>query len=92
MKHNNEAITVLKSLCNPIRFKLFRALLAGSKCVGALANIAQLQQPTISRHLALMRHDRMVVTRRHAQTIFYSIANDRISSLVREVERLYAPE
>jgi len=92
MKHNDEAITVLKSLCNPIRFNLLCALLEGSQCVSALANRVQLRQSTISQHLALMRHDGMVVTRRHARTIFYSIANDRVSALVREVQRLYATE
>jgi len=92
MEHNDEAMTILKSLCNPIRLKLSWALLEGPQRVGALANRVQLPPGIISKHLALMRHDRMVVARRHAGTIFYSLTNDRVSTLVRAVERLYATE
>ena len=51
-------------------------LIEGEKSVGQLAGFLDARESTVSQHLALLRKDRLVATRREGQTIFYSIASE----------------
>ncbi|MEC7140413.1 MAG: hypothetical protein VXX01_03670, partial [Pseudomonadota bacterium] len=43
-----------------------------------------------SQHLAILRSDGLVNTRRQAQSIFYSLASDKALSLLESVEQLFS--
>ena len=46
----------------------------------------------MSQHLARLRDDALVATRRDAQTVFYRIADARVNRLLGLLKELYCPE
>ena len=75
------AVNLLKALSNEKRLMIVCALYGGEKNVGELEKIVNLSQSALSQHLARLRRDGLVNTRREAQTIFYSL-NDKATEMV----------
>ncbi len=78
----SQVSALLKSLSNEKRLLIICALYRGEKSVGELEEIVDISQSALSQHLARLRRDRMVSTRREAQTIFYSLKDDQITERV----------
>jgi ArsR family transcriptional regulator, virulence genes transcriptional regulator len=68
-----QAANLLKAISNEKRLIILCALYRGEKNVGQLEKIVGLGQSALSQHLARLRRDGLVKTRRDAQTIYYSI-------------------
>jgi DNA-binding transcriptional ArsR family regulator len=68
-----EAGKLLKAMGNERRLLILCLLASGEKSVGDLEVAVNLSQSALSQHLARLRRDGLVSTRRQAQTIFYSI-------------------
>ncbi len=71
------AVKLLRALSNEKRLIIACALCKGEKSVGALENIVKLSQSALSQHLAKLREDDLVSTRREAQTIYYSLNENK---------------
>jgi DNA-binding transcriptional ArsR family regulator len=69
------AARMLKLLASEQRLLLLCRLVEGEASVGALAEHAKLAQSAASQHLAKMRAEGLVATRREAQTIYYRLAD-----------------
>jgi DNA-binding transcriptional ArsR family regulator len=69
---------VLKSLAQPRRLMILDQLHSGEKSVGELAELLGIPQPNVSQHLAALRAQDIVATRREGNTIFYSLVDPRI--------------
>ncbi len=67
------AVNLLKALSNEKRLMVICALYKSEKSVGELEAVANLSQSALSQHLARLRRDGLVNTRREAQTIYYSL-------------------
>ena len=67
------AVGLLKALSNEKRLLIICTLHEGEKSVGELERIVDLSQSALSQHLARLRNDGIVRTRRVAQTIYYSV-------------------
>jgi ArsR family transcriptional regulator len=66
-------------LGNTIRLRIVHALKEGPMCVNALvADLKNIPQPTVSRHLAVLRSAGILTTRRHGMETIYEIAIPRI--------------
>jgi len=63
---------------------------AGELCVCDLADIFEISQPAVSRHLKILREKALVEARREAQTIYYRVcmANPFVRLLVRLFDEL----
>ena len=85
----DDAIGLLQSLGNKSRLMIMCQLIDGEKSVGQLAELLQARESTISQHLALLRKDRLVATRRQAQTIYYSVASDPARRLLEVLYEIY---
>ena len=83
----DEASGLLKSLAHRHRLLIVCQLVAGERCVGELAEFLGVRESTVSQHLAVLRRDGVVSTRREAQTIWYSIASAPAQGVL---EALYA--
>lgn len=78
------AANLLKALSNEKRVKIVCVLRTqGEQCVGELERKVGLSQSALSQHLARLRHDDLVITRRSAQTIFYSINKETVEKLLK---------
>lgn len=85
-----EAATLLKLLANENRLLILcRLALKGEMAVGDLAAAVGLSQSALSQHLARMREEGLVATRREAQTIFYRIANENAQRLLILLKDIY---
>jgi ArsR family transcriptional regulator len=69
---------ILKCLAQPRRLMILDCLRAGEKSVGELAELLGVPQPNVSQHLAALRAQDIVATRREGNTIFYSLVNPTI--------------
>ena len=79
---------ICKTLANPKRLEILHELREGEKSVSELCLATGLRQATVSQHLAIMRHRRMVVERRAGNAVLYRIVDKRINKacdIMREV-------
>lgn len=70
-----EAVTLLKSLANENRLMILCVLTEGELSVGQLNQWIELSQSALSQHLAVLREQGLVHTRRESQTIYYRLAD-----------------
>jgi ArsR family transcriptional regulator, virulence genes transcriptional regulator len=80
---------LLKALGNAHRLVIPCELAGGERSVGELVRRVGLSQSALSQHLARLRRDELVQTRRAAQTIYYSLADRRARALFETLARLY---
>lgn len=85
-----EAAGLLRQLANERRLLLLCHLMQeGELPVGRLAELLGLSQPALSQHLARLREDGLLATRREGTTIFYRIADPRVAELIGMLHRLF---
>ena len=60
------------------RLQIIDLLGRGEISVSAITKAVGIGRPTVSQHLAVLREQGVVLTRRSGTTIFYSIADSRI--------------
>jgi ArsR family transcriptional regulator len=70
--------SVCQMLSHPTRLKVLNALRDQELAVAELARRVGASLPNLSQHLAILRHRRVVLTRREGATIYYRIANPKI--------------
>jgi DNA-binding transcriptional ArsR family regulator len=87
------AEALLKVAASKHRLIILCELLRGERSVATLRKAIGLSQSALSQHLARLREENVVVTRREAQTIYYSLASDRVTKLIGLLYELYcSPE
>lgn len=79
-------VNFLKALSNERRLRIVCALYSGEKSVGELEKIVGLSQSALSQHLARLRRDGLVTTRRDAQTIYYALNRGIAEKLLRGLQ------
>lgn len=89
---SEQASRLLKSLANDRRLLILCHLSENEKSVGELERLVDLSQSALSQHLARLRRDNMVQTRREAQTIFYSIASPEANAVLQTLYKLYCSD
>ncbi len=86
--HAADAAGLMKALGNESRLMILCLLAEAERSVGELDAIMPLSQSALSQHLARLRAEGMVETRRESQTIFYSLAcgpAERIIQLLHDI-------
>jgi DNA-binding transcriptional ArsR family regulator len=73
---SEETVRLLKELANENRLMIMCALSEAEMSVSELNERIDLSQSALSQHLARLRTQGMVQTRRRGQTICYSLAED----------------
>ena len=87
--HAGEAARVLKVLGNEQRLLILCNLLGQPLSVGELNARLELSQSALSQHLALLRESGLVVTRREAQSIFYSLPPGPVTRIMALLQDIY---
>jgi DNA-binding transcriptional ArsR family regulator len=83
---------LLKAMCNDRRLLILCHLATGEKSVGQLEALVGLSQSALSQHLARLRRDKIVATRREAQTIHYRILSAEAVAVMETLHGLYCGE
>ncbi|NDJ52174.1 MAG: winged helix-turn-helix transcriptional regulator [Chloroflexi bacterium] len=69
---------ICQAVGDPKRIQILYALYAQPQHVSALARELDMPQPTVSRHLALLRQRGLVVGERDGASVVYSLTDTRI--------------
>jgi DNA-binding transcriptional ArsR family regulator len=86
------ASELMRTLGHKDRLMILCHLISGEKSVGELAGLLEIPQSPLSQHLARMRKENLVTTRREAQSIYYSIASNEAARMVELMHELYCSE
>jgi ArsR family transcriptional regulator, virulence genes transcriptional regulator len=88
-----EVAEVLRALANERRLQILCVLMAlGEANVRTLVARIGIGQSALSQHLAKMRDEGIVTYRRESQTLWYRIADARVTDLMTTLDRLYCRE
>jgi len=69
---------VCSGLSDPTRILILYKVADGPINVSELASALDIPQPTVSRHLKVLRERRMVIAQRDGKSVFYSLTDERI--------------
>jgi DNA-binding transcriptional ArsR family regulator len=67
-----------KAFGDKSRLTILKILANGELSVNEIAEAVKLTQPTVSRHLGILREAGIVVDRRDGQQVFYSLNKDAV--------------
>lgn len=86
------AAAVMRSLSNEARLLVLCHLgEAAELSVGELTRRIGISQSALSQHLAKLREEGLVATRKQAQTVFYRVADPNVHRLLALLHELYCP-
>ena len=83
------AAPLLKAMSNPARLVILCQLAEGERSVGELEDEVGLSQSGISQHLAILRREHVVATRRDKQTVYYSLASADVVALMATLHKVF---
>ena len=86
---SKDVASMLKNLANPHRLLILCLLSEGESSVGQLAVHIDLEQSPLSQHLARLRAEGLVKTRKESQTVFYSIADPNVEKIIGTLHSIY---
>ena len=85
------AARLLRALANERRLMILCQLTDGERSVGQLLPLVGLSQSALSQHLAVLREEGIVATRREAQTVWYRIADPAALKVVATLAEIFCP-
>ena len=88
-RNATDAVNLLKGLANESRLMIMCVLSEGEVSVGQLNQRIKLSQSALSQHLAVLREQGLVQTRRESQTIFYRLADTAAMSIIELLHDVY---
>lgn len=90
MRRNaSDAVSLLKGLANESRLMIVCVLAEGEMSVGQLNQRIKLSQSALSQHLAVLREQAMVQTRRESQTIYYRLSDTAAVDIIELLHDVY---
>lgn len=78
----------LKVLAHPLRLKILELLRQGEQSVGQFAERLAVDQPTVSRHLGVLKQGGLVTTRQEGVSVFYRLQNEETGQLLEQLTEL----
>ncbi|PMJ89765.1 metalloregulator ArsR/SmtB family transcription factor [Vibrio sp. 10N.261.55.A7] len=88
-KNSAKAVLLLKAMANEKRLQILCLLHSDELSVGELGSKLALSQSALSQHLAWLRRDGLVHTRKEAQTVFYSLSSGEVKSVIKLLYSMY---
>lgn len=85
------AATLLRLLANEKRLMILCQLADGEMAVGEIQSHVNLSQSALSQHLALLRTEGIVATRREGQAIFYRLDDPAAMRVIETLAELFCP-
>ena len=85
------AASMMKTLSNTARLMILCKLVEGEHSVAELEKNLDTKQPNVSQQLARLRMEGYVRTRRDGRTIHYSLADERVAAVIRNLHKTFCP-
>ena len=84
-----KATSYMKLMSHPSRLLVLCSLTQGELCVGDLEAQVDLSQSALSQHLARMRSEGIVDTRRQGQQIYYYISDENVLKMLQALHGVF---
>lgn len=81
----------MKAVGHPIRLGILNALRSGEKNVHQLETLMGTTQSNISQHLAQLRDKDILIARKQANQVFYSVRDPKMFDLLNLMQDVFAP-
>ena len=88
-RNASNAVSLLKGLANESRLMIMCVLSEGEISVGDLNKRIKLSQSALSQHLAVLRDQDLVQTRRESQTIYYRLRDSAAMNIIEMLHDVY---
>jgi len=89
----SQASSLLKVMANECRLLVLCHLAeAGELSVGQLTERVGLSQSALSQHLARLRAEGVVASRKEAQTVFYRVCDPKAEQVLALLHQMFCPE
>ncbi len=85
----SQACELLKAMANEWRLMILCQLTEGEKSVSELQRLLGLSQSALSQHLAVLRRERIVTARKHAQSVSYSLSGEEAIRVMETLHDLF---
>ena len=86
------ACELLKAMANEWRLMILCHLAEGEKTVSELQAVLGLSQSALSQHLAILRRERIVKARKHAQSVSYSLSGDEATRVMETLHEVFCSQ
>lgn len=83
------ACELLKAMANEWRLMILCQLAEGDKTVSELQEILGLSQSALSQHLAILRREKIVRSRKQAQSVTYSLSGDEATKVMETLHEVF---
>lgn len=83
------ASRLLRAMSNEKRLMILCRLIDTELSVGDLGELVGLSQSALSQHLAKLRDEGLVKTRKQAQSVFYSLEGDQTRRIIEVLHGIY---
>ena len=84
-----KAAKLLKAMANEKRLNILYYIRNEEMNVSEIEKLVDLSQSALSQHLAILRKQQIVKTRRKSQTIYYSLKDKKTEKLLDVLEELF---
>lgn len=92
-EHADGAAALLRAMANECRLLVLCHLSVQRELsVGALADRVGLSQSALSQHLARLREQGLVATRKEAQTVLYRVCDPKAEQVLKLLHDIFCPE
>ncbi len=88
----DKASALMRTLGHKGRLLILCQLTSGERSVGELSDSLNIPQSPLSQHLARMRKEGLVQTRRQAQSIYYSLKANEAGKIIECLYELYCAD
>ncbi len=83
------ACELLKAMANEWRLMILCQLAEGEKTVSELQALLGLSQSALSQHLAVLRREKIVRARKHAQSVSYSLSGHEATKVMETLHGVF---
>ena len=80
---------LLKTIAHESRLMILCMLVKNEMTVSEINEFVELSQSALSQHLAVLRQNNLVETRRESQTIYYSLVDKDLSHIVTSLHDVF---
>jgi DNA-binding transcriptional ArsR family regulator len=88
----SHACELLKAMANEWRLMILCHLSEGEKTVSELQQLLGLGQSALSQHLAVLRREKIVKARKHAQSVSYSLSGDEATRVMETLHEVFCSQ
>jgi ArsR family transcriptional regulator len=80
---------VFQALAHPTRIHIIETLAEGELSVGAIQERVKVELANLSQHLSVLRHKRLVITRKEGNQVLYSVRDPLLIEALKIMRRYF---